>query len=65
MPEMDGKTLAEKIKALRHETKVLFASGYPEIHLREFGVLKDNDILVTKPYREYPVACAIRSILDA
>ncbi|MDD4870934.1 MAG: PAS domain S-box protein [Kiritimatiellae bacterium] len=65
MPEMDGKTLAEKIKTLRPETKVLFASGYPELHLKEFGVLKDNDVLISKPFREGPVARAIRNVLDA
>lgn len=65
MPEMDGKTLAERIRSIRKETKVLFASGYTELHLKEFGVLRDNDILINKPYCENRVARAVRSVLDS
>jgi CheY-like chemotaxis protein len=64
MPEMDGKTLADKIKQLRPEIKILFASGYPRTHLKEHGVLKDSDILISKPFSEEPVARAIRCVLD-
>lgn len=64
MPEMDGKTLADKIKSIRPDIKILFASGYPAVHLKEYGVLKDGDILISKPFSEGPVARAIRGVLD-
>jgi len=64
MPEMDGKTLSQKFRKIRPETKVLFASGYPQTHLKEYGVLKENDVLISKPFCEAPVARAIRGILD-
>jgi len=64
MPEMDGKTLSQKFRTIRPETKILFASGYPQTHLKEYGVLKEKDVLISKPFCEGPVARAIRDILD-
>lgn len=60
MPDMDGKTLSERLKHLCPRLKTIFTSGYPEFHLRELGVLKEHDIMIGKPFYENLVTEAIR-----
>ena len=59
MPGMDGFMLARRIKELRPEIKVLYATGYADRVHAEIGVLYGK--VVAKPYR----ARALQEEVDA
>jgi CheY-like chemotaxis protein len=62
MPEMSGRTLADKARELRPGLAVLFTSGYTQ------GELKQQDpdhpeLLLGKPYRRAELASKVREAL--
>ena len=63
MPEMKGSQLAEKLAALRPDTRVLFMSGYTE--LQESGVVDMTGAFLQKPFTAATLARRVREILDA
>ena len=60
MPAMNGLELAERVRAVRPGTKVLFMSGYIEDECLPLA-----DPLIQKPFTPEALAGKIRSILDA
>ncbi|MEV0562388.1 PAS domain S-box protein [Dactylosporangium sp. NPDC050588] len=52
MPEMVGKELAERVRALRSDVRVLFMSGYAQPVLASQGTLDPSVTLVAKPFTE-------------
>lgn len=64
MPEMDGTELAQKVREIRPEMKILFASGYSEFHIKESGLLDETTNLLQKPFELAQVAEKIRQVLD-
>lgn len=50
MPVMNGKELEEKIKKIKPDMKILFASGYSNKYLTESGILNKNTYIIHKPY---------------
>ena len=49
MPEMNGKQLIEKVRAIRHSVKVLFMSGYTSNVIAHHGVLEEGIHFIEKP----------------
>jgi PAS domain S-box-containing protein len=64
MPEMIGKDLAERIQALRPDTRVLYMSGYAQPILTSQGILDPSVTLVAKPFTETELLGEIRTTLD-
>lgn len=64
MPGMNGVEVAERVKELRPEIKVLFASGYPEAHLTQSGINLGSRTLIRKPFSRSDLSLAIRELLD-
>jgi signal transduction histidine kinase/DNA-binding response OmpR family regulator len=64
MPGMNGRELADTLKAERHEIKVIFMSGYTDDVLAHHGVLEEGMVLLQKPLTENVLANKIRDILD-
>ncbi len=64
MPKMLGKEVAERVTALRPDTRVLFMSGYARPVLTENGTLGDDVTLVAKPFSERGLLQSVRSVLD-
>jgi PAS domain S-box-containing protein len=64
MPKMLGKEVADRVTALRPDTRVLFMSGYARPVLTENGTLGDDVTLVAKPFSERGLLQAVRSVLD-
>jgi two-component system, cell cycle sensor histidine kinase and response regulator CckA len=62
---MDGKELADRMRDLRPETHVLFASGYSGDKLAPRGILPSETHFLAKPYDAADVARAVRGALDA
>jgi PAS domain S-box-containing protein len=65
MPQMSGRDLAERLKALQSSLKVLYISGYTDDMLAHHGVLESNVYLLQKPFAPDELAKKLREVLDA
>jgi CheY-like chemotaxis protein len=64
LPGMNGRELADRLRAVRPGIKTLFVSGYTDQMLGERGVLEARTHLILKPYRPDELATKIRQVLD-
>jgi PAS domain S-box-containing protein len=64
MPHMSGRQLAEQLKQLHPEMKVLYLSGYSGDAVVRHGVLEAEDAFLQKPFSASAVAYRVREILD-
>ncbi len=65
MPKMNGRQLAQEVRDLRPEIKVLYTSGYPRDVIVNQGVLEEGIELIEKPFTPDTLARRIRGVLDA
>ncbi len=65
MPRMNGRELAEKVKAIHPETTVLFMSGYTDDIISKHGVLEKDVHFLNKPFTPSILAMKIREILES
>jgi len=63
MSGMDGRQLADKLKILRPNIRVLFSSGYTENMTIHLGKLGTGEAFLQKPYSLKVLACKIREVL--
>ncbi len=63
MPEMTGKEMAERIKPLYPNVRVLFSSGYTANVIAHNGILEEGIQFIQKPYSKDALANKLRSIL--
>jgi two-component system cell cycle sensor histidine kinase/response regulator CckA len=64
MPQMNGPELAERLRSLRPDVRVLFLSGYAGPARATRGLVASLPVL-DKPYTLHALAHAVRSVLDA
>jgi CheY-like chemotaxis protein len=64
MPVVSGLELADRIRELRPEIKVLFASGYEDNVIVHNGQLDAGVELLSKPFDRDRLAVKIREVLD-
>jgi PAS domain S-box-containing protein len=64
MPQMNGPDLAEKLKMLRPNTKVLYMSGYTDGAILYHGVLQPGTPFLQKPFTPEVLAGKVREVLD-
>jgi CheY-like chemotaxis protein len=65
MPEVTGPALAETLKAVRPEMKVLYMSGYADDTCVEQGQLEAGYPLLGKPFTRGAFAKKVRELLDS
>jgi signal transduction histidine kinase len=64
MPQMGGKELANQLKILRPEVKVLYTSGYTDDAIVHHGVLEPGINFLQKPFSPATLAQKVREVLD-
>jgi len=65
MPVMTGWQLAERVRALRPEVKVLYASGYPDELSRPDDVGDGAPAFLPKPFTPEQLAVKVREVLGS
>ncbi|MCX5891884.1 MAG: PAS domain S-box protein [Deltaproteobacteria bacterium] len=65
MPQMSGRELAQSLKEMWPEIRVLYMSGYAEDVLFRQGVLDTSLTFLQKPFRQYELTVKVRQVLDA
>jgi DNA-binding NtrC family response regulator len=62
---MNGRVLAERVRALRPALKVLFASGYSSDAAMLAGLREQGFELLQKPFTSESLSDKVRKVLDA
>ena len=62
---MGGRELADKLRRLKPELKVLYVSGYTADVTLLHGVMENETALLQKPFTAEALAARVREILDA
>ena len=65
MPHMSGRELAERVRQMRPELKVVFMSGYTDDVLVRTGALSPGMSFLQKPLRPEVLAAKLREALDS
>jgi two-component system cell cycle sensor histidine kinase/response regulator CckA len=63
MPEMGGRAVAESVKNLRPDIKVLYMSGYTDEAVVRHGVLNPGTAFLQKPFTPGTLARKVREVL--
>jgi two-component system, cell cycle sensor histidine kinase and response regulator CckA len=65
MPGFSGSVLAEKLAAIRPETKVLYASGYNDDSIIQLRVRGQDYAFLEKPFTREDLLRKVRGLLDS
>jgi PAS domain S-box-containing protein len=63
MPGMNGKAMADKIKLILPDQKVLFMSGFTDNIIVPLGVTEDGIPFIQKPFTAQEIALKIKTLL--
>jgi PAS domain S-box-containing protein len=64
MPKLNGRKVAERLKQIRPDMRVLFMSGYTENAIVHHGVLDAGVDFVAKPVNSAALLAKVRAVLD-
>ncbi len=64
LPKMAGRILADRVRELRPDVKVLFVSGYTDDVILQQQLLERDVTLLQKPFTSSALACKVREVLD-
>jgi DNA-binding NtrC family response regulator len=65
MPMLSGKDVADQIKSVHPETKVLYMSGYTDEAIVHHGIVDADIEFIQKPFTERALTRKIREVLNA
>lgn len=64
MPEMGGRVLAEEIRKIRPDLKVLFISGYTDDRLVREAIATSGRAFLAKPFTGMELLTKVRAVID-
>jgi len=65
MPVMNGRELAEQMRTIRPETKILYMSAYSTETIEDYGIqITPGEPFVIKPFTMERLVSAVRAVLD-
>ncbi len=64
LPLMSGRQVAERLRAIRPEIKVLFMSGYTDDAVLQHGILDSGVAYLQKPMTPASLTAKVRDVLD-
>jgi PAS domain S-box-containing protein len=64
MPRLGGRQLAERVRTLSPNTRILFTSGYNEEEVLQRGIVAEEIAFIAKPFSTEALAHKIRHLLD-
>jgi PAS domain S-box-containing protein len=64
MPEMSGRQLAERLRALQADVRILFMSGYTDDAVIRHGIIQAQEAFVQKPFTPTTLVNKIHEVLD-
>lgn len=64
MPGMNGREMAERIRAMKPGMKMIFVSGYTANIVAQRGIVEDGFNFVPKPYTPRTLLGKVRGVLD-
>jgi CheY-like chemotaxis protein len=64
MPGLTGPELADRLRATRHETKVVFMSGYTTEVMDQYGLVRSGAPFIGKPFTPELLLRKVREALD-
>ena len=64
MPLMGGMELAEQLRQIHPETKILYTSGYSDDFIVGRGVLDQGTAFIQKPFTPALLAHRVREVLE-
>ena len=65
MPQMNGRSLAERLAATAPAMRILFMSGYSDEAVYRHGELSPDAAFIEKPFSDRALARKVREVLDA
>jgi two-component system cell cycle sensor histidine kinase/response regulator CckA len=65
MPRMSGKEVAEQMRTVHPETKVLFMSGYTDEAIVHHGIVDSHIAFIQKPFSENALTRKVREVLGS
>ena len=65
MPQTSGREIADQIRQLRPQTRVLWMSGYTDDTISHHGMLDEGVQFLQKPFTPATLADKVREVLDA
>ena len=64
MPKVNGPELADRLRSIRRETKVVFMSGYTTDAIGQYGIMHAGAPFVGKPFTPALLSQKVREALD-
>lgn len=65
MPKMSGRELAERLRTIHPEVRVLYVSGYTDDAILRHGVVAEGVAFLHKPFTPTTLARRVREVLDS
>lgn len=65
MPKMKGKEVADRLRSIYPEMKVLFVSGYTSDMIDQHGILESGTHFLQKPFAPVDLLNRVRELLDS
>jgi CheY-like chemotaxis protein len=64
MPEVNGRSLAERLAATAPAMRILFMSGYSDEAVHRHGDISADAAFIEKPFSDRALARKVREVLD-